>query len=299
MNLIPVIQDYYFSSDPTNGALDVSNIGDEFRVRFTDGALHVPREAINVEVSVPSASIWYNTPNVQITNTDGQVKNNTLIISAKHPSDALPVVYNIELPKMLVSDISQIQAIIMKQINEQALSSWAVLGPPVIFSQDAATFRIIMTLPAYATPSFVDLRATDSVSNLLGFDKQVYFNNSNIGGSPTTVVIPGARVPAFDNVNSYLIHCDMIQAGILINGISSQTVAQVPIDVEKAGFQIQFKEPIPPVTQAPHIAGSRRDVIRCWLTNERNTRVDTDGQRWSFRLRIQFLLPNTYVISKT
>lgn len=299
MNLIPVIQDYYFSSDPANGALDVSNIGDEFRVRFTDGALHIPREAINVEVSVPSASIWYNTPNVQITNTDGQTKNNTLVISAKHPSDLLPIVYNIELPKMLVSDIAQIQSVIMKQINEQASASWSTVGPPVVFTQDAATFRIIMTLPVYSVPSFVDFTASDSVSNLLGFDKQVYFNNSNIGGSPATSVFNGPRVPVFDNVNSYLIHCDMIQTGILINGQSSQTVAQVPIDVDKAGFQIQFKEPIPPVTQAPHIAGSRRDVIRCWLTNERNVRVDTDGQRWSFRLRIQFLLPNTHVISKT
>ncbi len=299
-SLVTVTQDYYFSSDVENGAIDVSSIGDQFSVRFSDGSVYVPLNAVNVEVSTPSASIWYNTPNVYTNSANGSLQNNRAQIISQHPTNLLVQVFEITLPKMLVSDVAQIQAIVNAQIEEQSVLSYANLpnGYPIIFSQDPATFRIKLQVKAFYLAGIL-WNITNQGSNIC-FGKLLGF----LGGAYGTVnqstdgIFVGDTAPLFNTVNSYLIHCDIIQTGILVNGISSQTVAQVPIDVQAAGFQIQYNPSIPPMAQAPHVAGARKEYVRCWLTNEKNERVDTDGQNWGFRLRLQYLIPAGSNVSK-
>jgi hypothetical protein len=297
--LIPVTQDYYFSSDVANGALDKSAIGDQFSVRFTEGSIFIPTTAMNVEVSTPSASIWYNTPNMYPDTGSGHKQNNTVQVVTSHPGGAF-VNSSIVLPKMLISNISQIQTLMYEQIELDSLQQNALsfvnssYGFPFSFDQDPSTFRIFISVKSNRFFQ-LDFTSPTSFGPLIGFG---YTAVSSSGGplDPTKIIAPSP--PHFDNVDSYLIHCDLIQTGILVNGVSSQTVAQVAIDVEKAGFQIQYNPAIPPMCQAPHIKGARREYVRCWLTNEKNERVDTDGQNWGFRLRTQYLLPVSHDVSK-
>ena len=51
------------SSDPKNGAVNRSSDGSYFEINLEDG-LHVPKEALNVNLEVPDSVIWNVVPNI-------------------------------------------------------------------------------------------------------------------------------------------------------------------------------------------------------------------------------------------
>ena len=63
MSLITVEQTYFFSSDPTIGAQNVSSDGSKFQVTM-DRPIVVPTASVNVSVECRSANIWFTTPNI-------------------------------------------------------------------------------------------------------------------------------------------------------------------------------------------------------------------------------------------
>ena len=63
MSLITVEQTYFFSSDPTIGAQNVSSDGSKFQVTM-DRPIIVPSASVNVSVECRSANIWFTTPNI-------------------------------------------------------------------------------------------------------------------------------------------------------------------------------------------------------------------------------------------
>ena len=63
MSLITVEQTYFFSSDPTIGAQNVSSDGSKFQVTV-DRPIVVPTASVNVSVECRSANIWFTTPNI-------------------------------------------------------------------------------------------------------------------------------------------------------------------------------------------------------------------------------------------
>ena len=63
MSLITVENTYFFSSDPSVGAKNLSDDGSKFEVRL-DKPLAVPPSSIDVSVECRSANIWFTCPNI-------------------------------------------------------------------------------------------------------------------------------------------------------------------------------------------------------------------------------------------
>jgi hypothetical protein len=53
------------SSDPVNGAVNRSADGSAFEIQFNGDPLTVPRDAINVNVKVEEATVWWVVPNIE------------------------------------------------------------------------------------------------------------------------------------------------------------------------------------------------------------------------------------------
>ena len=61
------------SSNPENGAINRSKDGSSFEIQFNGDALAVPKDAINVNVKVAEATVWWVVPNI-----DGSLKSETI-----------------------------------------------------------------------------------------------------------------------------------------------------------------------------------------------------------------------------
>ena len=85
-------------------------------------------------------------------------------------------------------------------------------------------------------------------------------------------------------------HSDLTNAGIRFNNNYNQTVAQVLIDVSP-GSQITYKPFNPAVIASQELAGTIRNNIRVWLTDDKNRRVNTNNEYYSCRLVIKYLKP--------
>ena len=61
--LIPTEISIIVSSDANGGAKNVSSDGSYFEIQLEDG-LKIPKEALNVNISVIESSIWWTVPNI-------------------------------------------------------------------------------------------------------------------------------------------------------------------------------------------------------------------------------------------
>ena len=63
MSFIPQEISMIISSDPLNGASNMSSDGSSFSVLLQDG-LKIPKNAVNVNISVQESSIWWVMNNI-------------------------------------------------------------------------------------------------------------------------------------------------------------------------------------------------------------------------------------------
>lgn len=282
---IKVTQDYFFSSEEVNGAKYKTPGGDEFAVEFEYGAFEIPADAEEVEVSVPRATIVYNTPNITLG------VNSSFIVTAQHPLSGGPITVDVDLPTGIYTAGSVndelFKAYNAASIADNPLFDWTnVAPPPFQVTVNLILLRFEITLNAATTR--LDFR---TVGNALSLGDFLGFGHTLLDFPPSAPFVYTAPDAAkVNSVNSYLIHCDLVQGGLLINGKSSQCVAQVPINVEQHGRVINYESNIPPTTQAPHLPGTSSRVVRLWLTDERNQPVDTGGEPWGFQLRTTYFV---------
>lgn len=288
-----VKQDFNFSSEPENGAIDKNAKGNRFAVRFQNNWMTIPTNAQNVELSVIRAAIYYNTPNV----TEGV--NNSFNISLTHPTEGFYSVL-VDLPTGIYT-VANIQDAVFNTFNAATialnpLADWTgIVPPPFLIELDDRVLKFVITLdPAY-DPTTVDFNVANSFGPFIGFG-----NTTLVGFGPSAYVFPAQDEAKVNNVNGYMIHSDLVQGGLLTNGVSSQTIAVVPILVQKHGELINFLPRIPTITQAPHLVGYSTRDVKLWLTDEKNQDVDTQKEDWRFILRISWWQPyNSKVIKQT
>jgi hypothetical protein len=158
-------------------------------------------------------------------------------------------------------------------------------NPLISFSPDEPTQKVEMRIN-YSTVS-VDFTPTDTPREILGFASAVYGPYNQI---PISILAP--NVAQFNQVNYFLIHSDLTSKGIRFNNNYNQTIAQVLIDVSP-GSQIVSRPYNPARIQVPDLAGSKRNVLRLWLTDDRDRRVNTNGEFWNCRLVLRYLKPYT------
>lgn len=269
-----VTEEIIFSSDPASGAQDISPGGDTFSVNFSDPII-VPKNATQVEVQMLESVIWFTTPN--ITQTNQNVR-----ITGPDVNDIVRV-YDVVVPKGLY-DLSALSAAILRELESATFKAKQTPYPLISFSADDATSKVIIYLN-YDTVT-VDFSIPNSIGPILGFDTDAGANPIGpLVGTPLPQTADS--VARFNTINSFLVHCDLARSGIRLNNTYSQIIGNPLIDVAP-GKQIIYSPQYPPLCEAEHLKGQRRTRVKCWLTDDQNNAVDTNGEYWYFRLRLSY-----------
>jgi len=261
------------SSDPDTGATNVSSDGSYFEVQLQD-SLKIPKDALNVQVSVEEAVIWWTVPNI-ITG-----KNDKIYTSGPNTSnDILP--FTITIPQGLY-DLSALNQAIARELE---IAGAKVDPEPLIsLSPDDATQKVELRFN-YPNVS-VDFTQADTFREILGFNSNIY---TPVPENP----ILAENIAQFNQINYFLIHSDLVSKGIRFNNNYNQTIGQVLIDVSP-GSQIVSTPFNPARIPAPELAGATRTNLRFWLTDDKDRRVNTNGEVYTARIVIRWLKP--YVI---
>ncbi len=252
---------FIVSSNPDNGSKNLTNDGSRFEVQLED-PLHVPKGAVNVQISVEEAIIWWTSPNV--------IKN----VNSEFYLDDNGTPRNISLPTGLY-DLNGLNA----AINREIINAGGVDGL-VSISADTSTQKVVLTVSS--AQQTIDFTQSDTFRDILGFNSQIL---ANAAVSPKAWLAD--NVAGFNVVNYFLIHSDITSTGLRYNNKYSQILKQVNIDVAP-GSQIISAENNPPRTDGDHLRGASRSTIRMWLTDDVDRLVNTGGEYWSCRIVISY-----------
>lgn len=256
------------SSDPSNGARNVSKDGSSFEIQLEEG-INIPKNAENITIQVDEAVIWNVVPNiVEI--------NNTMYITGPDINDVIQN-YILKLPTGLY-DLPRLNASILSDL--EANGAKIDPNPLISLSPDSATQRVLMRF-YYSTVS-VDFTQNDTFREILGFNSQI------VGPFILTPVnILADNTAAFNQVNSFLLHSDLTNTGLLINSIYNQTISQILI-TSKPGSQILHRPLNVLKIDTPELASNNIRFIRIWLTDDKNRPVNTLNEFYTARIVIKY-----------
>ena len=122
------------SSDPADGAINRSSDGSYFEIQLQDG-LQIPKEALNVNLSVEESTVWWVVPNV----ITGQ--NDRMYIHGPDTTD-VEQDYVVVIPQGLY-DLSGINQAILRELENQGAKIDP--NPLISFSPDEPTQKVEMS----------------------------------------------------------------------------------------------------------------------------------------------------------
>ena len=271
MSFVEYTQSYIFSSDEANGAKNKSEEGASFDVQLSQ-PITIPKDAVNCTLECTQANIWYNTPNIS-----ERLNNNKLYVQQiVGPYDPAQWV-ELTVPTGLWS-VSALNAQISLLLQGEGFA------PDLVsISANNATQRTVITFGA--PDVFIDFTQNDTFRELLGFNSQILGPSTAAGE-----YFPSDNIAAFNTLNSYLIHSDLVGGGIPVNDSGANIIAQVPITA-KAGFQIVYQPFNPSRTGLQELIGLPRNSFRVWLTDQNNTYIDTNNENYSIVVVIRYTMP--------
>ena len=279
--LVPEEINFIITSDPNQGATNVSQNGSRFTVKLEE-AIEIPKDALNCTLSVEESTVWWTVPNI-ITG-----ENDKLYVTG--PTQANPAVDQtavLTIPLGLYDAPGLNESIqnLLENAGFQTTDGVPAISKPVFtITTDEATSKIIIRFE-YPTTE-IDFSQPDTMRDILGFDALVY---GPYIGAPQN--IPAPNVAGFNTVNYFLIHSDLVQQGIRFNNNYNQTIAQVLIDVAP-GSQIVSKPFNPAKSDCNRLAGSRIDRFNVWLTDDSQREVNTNNEYFTARIVIRWLHPH-------
>lgn len=258
------------SSDPNNGAKNISSDGSRFDL-FFERPIIIPKNAKNCYIVNQESTIWWTVPNI-VTDV-----NDTFQLTYFDGFLIFP--FTVVLPQGLYSLADLDDAINRDLVNQGA--------PPnlITITGDNATQKSIIQINVLAPATIsIDFTIAQSIRDILGFDSQVIPAQSGI------ISIFSENVANFNTIDYFLIHTDLVSRGLRINDSYSSTIAQVLIDVQP-GSQIVSKPFNPPPIPANELIGSRHSKATFWLTDQADNEVNTNGEIWSSRFVIYYTIP--------
>jgi hypothetical protein len=267
-HLVPQEMTILVSSDPIAGAKNISPTGDSFTVQLTDN-LAIPSGALNVNLSVQEATVWNVVPNIS-----AALGNNKMYIT----EGGTP--HNLTIPDGLY-DLVEFNATIARLLENSGATT--VPSPLVAFTGDDATQKVVMRVNYVNV--VVDYTPADTPRLILGFDATVFPVNP---AAPVNYFAPNTA--NFNTVEYFLIHTDLIQKGISVNGNYNQSIATVLI-TEPPGSQIVSSPQNPPAIDAQDLAGTSKKTFRVWITDQNNNFIDTLSEVFTARIKISYLEP--------
>jgi len=279
--LVPEEINFLVTSDPTQGALNVSTNGSRFTVKLEE-PIEIPEDALNVTLSVEEATVWWTVPNIITGENDklyvtGPTQLNPAIIQTS--------ILTIPLGLYDASGLNETVQQLLENAGFKTTDGIPAISKPIFtITTDEATSRIILRFE-YPTVQ-IDFTQNDTPKDILGFESLVY------GPYPLAPQnIPAPQVAGFNTVNYFLIHSDLVQQGIRFNNNYNQTIAQVLIDVAP-GSQIVSKPFNPAKSNCNRLAGSKIDRFNVWLTDDKQREVNTNNEYFTARIVIRWYHPH-------
>ena len=205
--------------------------------------------------------------------------------SRVRPANVIEDTFIITIPKGLYDLGGLNQAILRELENQQAQDD---PNPLIVLTADEPTQKVEIRFN-YNDVS-IDFTQPDTPREILGFNALVYGPYTT---TPENVLAP--NIAQFNQVNYFLLHSDLVNKGIRFNNNYTQTISQVLIDVPP-GSQIVGTPFNPAKTNADELRGVKRTLLRFWITDENNNRIDTNGEYWSARIVIKYQM--TLVLEK-
>ena len=271
--LVPEEISMIVSSDPAAGAINRSPDGAYFEIQLQDG-LQIPKNAMNINIAVEEATVWWVVPNI----ITGQ--NDKMYITGPDTNDVIQN-FIITIPQGLY-DLSGLNQAILRELE----NAGAKIDPDPLLTitPDEATQKVEIRVD-YPTVS-IDFTQADTPREILGFNSQV------LGTYPAAPInILADNIAQFNQVNYFLLHSDLTNKGIRFNNNYNQTISQILIDVAP-GSQIVNKPFNPARINCPELGGANRTNLRIWLTDDKDRRVNTNGEYFTARIVIHYLVPH-------
>lgn len=239
------------TSNTNQGAVNVSTDGSQFTMRFSK-PLYINGE--DCTVSVKRSTIWYVTPNI----TNG---TNSKLYFNYSTTD-----YEIDLDTGLY-DFSGLRNAIAVGLGNLGLAT-----DLFTLVSDDATQKTGFTFTATVV---IDFTQTDTFRDILGWDSGTV---SGLSGQTKYA----DNVAAFNVIDSFQIHADLVQDGLNINGQYSQTIATVNIPLgTSVGSQIIDTPFNPTKIDCSFLDKKKINSIKFWLTDQNGNAVNTRGEIWS------------------
>lgn len=260
------------SSDPKNGAININSTKNRFEVELQEG-LKIPSNAENCQLSVEESTVWWSVPNI----ITGQ--NDKFYITGPNTSDVVTN-FVLTIPQGLY-DLSGLNQTIQRELE----NAGAKITPITLISLsgDEATQKVEIRFN-YNNVS-IDFTQANTFREILGFNSAVL---GPFGTVPNNQLAP--NVANFNTVNSFLLHSDLVNDGILYGNKYNQTIANILIDVSP-GSQIVYKPFNPAKISIDSLKGQIRKSIKFWLTDEENNDISTNDEYFSCRLLLTYLEP--------
>lgn len=272
---------FLVSSDPAQGAVNVNEGGNAFEIQL-DQPIEIPKDAINVNVSVEESTIWWVVPNV-ITN-----ENDTFYVFGDLEAGGQQL-FQIQIEQGLY-DLTGLNNSLQSGLEKAGARTLDALNNPlplVSLAPDDATQKVIIR---FNYPNvYVDFQPGNTPREILGFDALQY---GPFPGAPQDELAP--NVASFNQVNYFLIASDLVQKGIRFNNRYNQVITQVLINVAP-GSQIVSTPFNPAKSPAQELAGAKRSNIRFRLTDDKLRPVNTNSEYWTCRVVIRYMRPITII----
>jgi len=252
--LVPKSQAFFFSSDTTSGARNVSTDGSKFTI-YLDTPISLPQAAMNATVEVSQASIW----NVSYNISADFANNNFNFVSG--------IAYDLTIPDGLYS---------LSGLNAYLATQFVNLGFPanlIVISGDDATQKTILTF--LNAGDQVDFTQPNSVREILGFNSRIV-TSASAGFNEFS-----DSTAAFNRVNSYLIKSTLVSQGLNINNIGAGVIASVPITVSP-GSQINYQPRNPIPIDASELVGQSKNAFTFSLLDQSLRPAPTAGELYNF-----------------
>lgn len=300
LSTYPVVFDRLFSSSIKLGATNKRADGSYFEVQLQE-QFEIPKNAVGASLRVTYATIWNTSPNV-VTGV-----NDRFAITYGHDPAIAP---NVVDPGPGVIPGSQVYTIPQGLYDVPSLSD---------AMRNAMNAHLGQDIPMSLAPNYADGRVYTVFTPLPGgiaSGNGFHFGSANwplaqsVGpliGWPTNTTLATASSPVYDSTRPYkeypapgvanmnasdyfVIHCDLVDRGVGVNGAYTQAIAQVVPDVPP-GLQIVYAPTTPPVCDLSSAIGQKRSVLRFWLTGSNGLSAGTFAEDWTVRVTINYSMP--------
>jgi len=248
--LVPNEITYFCSSNPANGAKLSSNKS-SFEFKLAD-PLEIPRDAINPNLHLETASIWYDFFNIS-----AEKKNNHLYLSCNDITGEWAK-RDIVIPNGLYS-LAGLNSMLTILFEEYKIKTNPL--PPISIHGVDATQKCYITVNYEEV--VIDFELPNTFASLLGFPNEIIgpFHPTEL---PKNVY--GSSVAQFNSTNSINLHCDLVNKGIPTNGTYSSIIAHIPIDIAPNTLLV-FDPSKPTNVECENLKGTTINNMRIWLTN--------------------------------